>query len=414
MQTNRKALGQYMTPSVVANLVAGHISSTATAVIDLAAGDCSLLYAAQRRRPAAKLFGYEIDAVMHRKAQHRLPSAKISLANGLTGRLHCELSEQNEIAVIGNPPYAEISPTELTRSVLLKAFPRLATKLGARRAEMYFLARSLLIAKATRGTVAILMPISFADGDIYIQYRAELMHNYGVRKAIEIPGNAFSATEARTVLLIIDTSDSETSEVEIGRFSIETEKVEQIHKGILHPGQRLDARHYDGRSEFDAPSLKLEDVGVTITRGQYSHKEARTLSLGAIHTSDLARVTDGRMSLDVDKTKRNNTAKLLDDSIAQAGDILLPRTGTRVSWSPVIVASGSAPITDHVFRIRAPSASLEMVKKAFMHPSFATWLRCTAKGVCATVLTKRELLTMPLFSEQCAAIVAPNQVVTTS
>jgi predicted RNA methylase len=399
MQGNRKALGQYMTPDVVANLVARHIPSDASAVIDLAAGDCSLLRAMRRRKPAAQLFGFEIDPDMHRRAQQHSPFANITFGNGLTEGLHAELTKQNRIAVVGNPPFAEMAPSAPTQRVLLQAFPQLKTKHGGRRAEVYFLARSLLVAKATKGTVAILMPISFADGDIYTQYRSELMQNYCVRKAIEIPGSAFSATEARTVLLVIDTGCGCTNEVEIGRFNMQTKKVEAIFKGQLEPGQRLDARYYDGRAEFDATLLKLKDVGVTITRGQYSHKEAKSLALGAIHTSDLARATNGRLSIGRSRSTRNDSAHLPDDSIALPGDILLPRTGTRVNWSAVFVASGSAPITDHVFRIRAPRSSLEVVRKAFMHPCFTTWLKCTAKGVCATVLTKRELLSMPLFAE---------------
>jgi hypothetical protein len=106
------------------------------------------------------------------------------------------------------------------------------------------------------------------------------------------------------------------------------------------------------------------------------------------------------MSLNAGKKKYRECTDLLDDTMAQPGDILLPRTGSRVSWSPVIVESGSAPITDHVFRIRAPSESIDMVRRAFMHPNFTAWLKCTAKGVCATVLTKRELMAMPLFGDQ--------------
>lgn len=397
MQENRKALGQYMTPDVIADLVAQYVPADATNVIDLAAGDCSLLSAVHRCKPSLELFGYEIDDEMHRRAKKCLSFAKVSRANGLTGKLHEGLSGQKKIAVVGNPPFAEIEPTDSMRKILRKAFPGLITQLGRRRAEVYFLARSLNIAKINDGVVAILMPISFADGDIYSRYRAELMKNYALKTAIEIPESVFVATEARTVLLIIDTSISKTTEVDIGLFDVEIKAVKRVHIGKLESGQRLDARYYDGREQFDSDAPKLKDIGVTITRGQYSHKEAKTMAIRAIHTSDLARATHGEISLGMVRGNLKGILNLTGDTIAQPGDILLPRTGSRVSWNPVIVTSGSAPITDHVFRIRAPSESIEMVKQAFMHPSFTAWLKCTAKGVCATVLTKRELLTMPLF-----------------
>jgi type I restriction enzyme M protein len=86
------------------------------------------------------------------------------------------------------------------------------------------------------------------------------------------------------------------------------------------------------------------------------------------------------------------------DTFAQAGDILLSRTGNRVSWNPVMVVSGKAPITDHVFRIRLNESDREIALKSFRNPRFQQWLNAVCKGVCATVLTKQDLLKMPLFS----------------
>ena len=37
------------------------------------------------------------------------------------------------------------------------------------------------------------------------------------------------------------------------------------------------------------------------------------------------------------------------------------------------------------------------------HPQFSAWLQGASKGICATVLTKRELLQMPLFAATDAA-----------
>jgi hypothetical protein len=68
----------------------------------------------------------------------------------------------------------------------------------------------------------------------------------------------------------------------------------------------------------------------------------------------------------------------------------------------VVVNKGPMPITDHVFRIRAPLAFRKVVEHSFMHPLFETWLSGISKGVCATVITKRELLEMPLFAMHCS------------
>lgn len=393
----KKLLGQFMTPELIASLVAQHIPSTAHTVIDLAAGDCSLLRSAHERNKKLRLLGYEIDPIMHKRAQGKFPAARISRTNGLLARLPAGIRARDGLTLIGNPPFSEITPTEQLKALLEKAFPSVTTKLGNKRAELYFLARSLLLAKPSSSTVAILMPIGFADGDIYRQYRADLIRNYHLRRVIEIPANSFTATEARTVLLVIDTAVTNRRETEICSFDGDTNNINRIYKGAIVPGERLDARYHSGRIWFDPRVPKLQDLGVTIIRGNYSHKEAKALKINAVHTSDLARARSGMLSLggqfDLESRDVSNS-----NAIATTGDILLSRTGSRVHWTPVIVSSGSAPITDHVFRIRVPKKSEALVRSAFMHPSFSTWLQCMTKGVCATVLTKRELLTMPMFS----------------
>lgn len=51
-----------------------------------------------------------------------------------------------------------------------------------------------------------------------------------------------------------------------------------------------------------------------------------------------------------------------------------------------------------MLRIRAPAKVRRQVIESFMHPAFPAWLASVTKGVCASVVTKRELLKMPLFA----------------
>lgn len=397
MKSIRKALGQYMTPDGVAQLLAEQIPEGVTAVVDLAAGDCSLLRAASALHPGIGLYGCEIDPDMHTKAVSQLPAAKLSQGDGLTSRVAIRKLHQGQVAVVGNPPYTEMDATREMRIHLSKAFPALRFKLGHRRSELYFLARSLLLAKKTGGTVAVLMPMGFADGDIYHQYRQSLMAHYGVRKAIEVCANAFGQTEARTVLLVIDTSLPKTTKVEISRYTVASGRSQVVFHGVLTLGERLDARYHEGKALTAAACTRLADLGVTIVRGRVSHKESKQLSLDAIHTTDLARAEHGLLAIKVQTNRSAEDNPFFSEIVAETGDILLSRTGSRVSWKPILVSSGKAPITDHVFRIRVPQSAKYRVTQAFEHPAFPTWLASVAKGVCATVVTKRDLLTMPIF-----------------
>lgn len=396
--SSRKSLGQYMTPGYIADFIAAQLPSDLDAVVDLAAGDCALLAAVRDRDPQVSICGFEIDTRIYDASKQAFPSAQLVNADGLVASLDGLFRAPVRAAIVGNPPFTEFEPNQFTQNLLRNAFPGLTGKMGHKRSELYFLARSLLIAKATKGMVAIVMPIGFADGDIYTQFRRELMSGYAVRSAIEFPPQTFAATEARTILLVVDTSGVGSNNIQIARYDMRNRKSIVIRSGVLVPGERLDARYHEGRSCVPPNAPTLGDLGVTVVRGRVSRKEAEALNLDVIHTSNLREATLGMLDLPHFRTGRNATKSRIEPIIAQAGDVLLSRTGTRVNWSPVVIKSGASAITDHVFRIRIPKRSRNAVLASFRHPSFSTWLESISKGVCATVLTKRELLSMPIFS----------------
>lgn len=389
----RKVLGQYMTPRHLAALLAQQVPSLTKNAIDLAAGDCSLLNAVAQLHTNAKLHGFEIDPLFYKAGKKTLPEALIKNSDGLTTRLP-RLAPG--LAVVGNPPFSETNPSLEMQSILESAFPGLNTKLGRKRLELYFLARSLLMAKKFKGTVTILMPMGFADGDIYSSYRAILMNCYSLRKVIEITTNTFHATEARTVMLVIDTTLTPNKNVEIYRYHSECNELELISDRALASGERFDARYHEGKIKLSSFTSNLQDVGATVVRGSFSRKDAERMGINALHTTNLAHAKFGKLNLSELKSDARSLCGK-KSIFAEEGDILLARTGSRVVWKPIVVQSGSLPITDHVFRIRVPSSSKQRVIEAFGHPYFSNWLESVSKGVCATVLTKRELLTMPLF-----------------
>lgn len=395
---SRKRLGQYMTPGHIADFIAAQLPPNLDAVVDLAAGDCALLAAVQLRNPRARVCGFEIDARIYEASKQAFPTAHLSNADGLAAPLKRFRLPSARMAVVGNPPFTEIEPPQSTRNLATAAFPGTSGKMGYKRTELYFLARSLLVAKLAKGMVAIVMPVGFADGDIYTQYRRALMSTYAVRRAIEFPAQTFAATEARTILLIVDTAEVGSRYVEIARYDAQNRKSEVIYRGGLVPGERLDARYHEGRLYVPANAPTIGDLGVTVVRGRVSRKEAETLNLDVVHTSNLREATLGTLDLPASRRGRSGIANGIEPIIAQVGDILLSRTGSRVNWTPVVVKSGASAITDHVFRIRVPMRSRRAVLASFRHPSFSSWLESISKGVCATVLTKRELLSMPLFS----------------
>ncbi len=385
-----KQLGQFMTPPKVARLIAQELGACDTA-IDFSVGEGALLKAVKDRGgPRMTLIGYDLDAKILKVAAGNLENAQLRHANGLTARLNRSIS--GVVGVVGNPPYLD-SMTE-GHAWLFKAFDGIFGKLGMDRAEVQFLARSLVTARATFGRVVFLMPIGFADGDVYRKIRTLLMEQYHVVKCIEVAAGAFLDTEARTVVLVIDTKRPMNPITEICELYADCDQPKLILSAALSAGSRLDARYHKGMQKSPKNAPQLKDLLVRVDRGIFSRKAAEKLNIPTVHTTDLGRAKNQKMHVADARKKDADTGMVT----VRKGDILLPRTGTRVCWKPVMVESGDAPITDHVFRIRAPRNVRDIVYKSFCHPGFDAWLEGVSKGVCATVLTKRELLQMPLFA----------------
>jgi hypothetical protein len=392
-------LGQHMTPTAVASLFGSEVLDTPTAVIDLAVGDGALLAAVQRAYPGATLHGIDCDPARLAQAAKAVEGSRLRLGDGLSINFpRLSKAGQQRVWIVGNPPFLFSQPTEVDAAWQARAFPDVDSKHGIRRTEMSFFSRALVEAKKRKGIVAILMPSPFASGILYAPYRQSLLRNFNLLKVINIEDARYRDTEASTVLLVVDTASTGTNEIEISRFCATEAAKHVIYAGPIGEVDRLDAGYWSAIDLHRSKVPTLGDIGVDVARGRFCKADAERLKRRVLHTTDLCRHAGATIRL----SKVFDTGVDGYDITAQAGDILLARTGTRVRWDPIMVTSGSAPITDHILRIRAPRNMRAQVAASFMHPHFATWLSSVSKGVCATVITKRELLRMPLFASNHA------------
>lgn len=386
----RSILGQYMTPPKLAAFVAAQMRKS-DVVIDLAVGDGALLRAVGKKQTGTSLVGFDVDKAMVARSA-MTDGISVRHSNGLTARIP-KVCDAQRLSAIGNPPF--VGESVDPRGWIEKVFPDVSIKKVGDRAEVQFLARALAITRDSGGRVVFVMPIGFADGDRYAQVRASLMRQFKLVKCVEVVGSPFEETEARTVVLVIDPRAAAEYQTEISEFDYMTGTVTPVFKGALMPGVRWDARYHRACQTGRAiSSIQLKDLEVSISRGVMSRKDAELRNMPALHTSDLGRAVEGQLRI----RAAMSSAGMEKQVVARAGDILLSRTGSRVCWDPVVLAAGAAPITDHVFRIRAPASVRKVVENSFRHPAFVEWLRGMSKGVCATVLTKRELLEMPVFA----------------
>lgn len=388
----KDALGQHMTPSDVANLLAANLPRPVSLAVDLAVGNGALLEAVRRRFADSKLWGADFD-------NHRIACARaehqgmiLKCGDGLDIAIpQWKAHSTGGMSIIGNPPFLPADPDDEHVRWQHLEFSDVHSKHGARRLEMSFLARALHEGRARSAIVAMVMPLPLASGLMYSPYRASLMKNHGLLKVITINDTRYRNTEAATVLVIIDTALKGSSVVEISEYD-KADGHKVIYEGSISPGDRLDASFWKVLELHKHPAPRLQDVGVEISRGRFCNAEALRMHKNAIHTTHLAKLMGLTMQLP------STPLPLDDDVLAETGDILLSRTGSRVNWQPIQVMGGVAPITDHVLRIRAPKHVRDRVVASFRHPSFPAWLRSVTTGVCASVITKHDILRMPLFA----------------
>lgn len=387
----RPLYGQFMTPEVFADLVASEVCPSSQFVLDLASGQGALLEAVSKRYGISGI-GIDLDERFSGLYGAESP-LRILTGDGLDFDV-ASLDLPKQTAVVGNPPFGILEPRPQLSKILETAFPTLANSSARHKAEVYFLARSLTLAATLGGSVCIVLPITFAAGESLRPFRRALMDSWYVEEVIELPVGSFTGTEARTVILRISQKFGADAPTIISAYDANSRKVIRVMRALLNPGDRLDAHYHAVRRQIPKNLPTLGELGVEVERGRVSRKWAECHNLQAVHTTDLRRWKAQRVSLPSSRLK----PKIHEDHvIAGPGDILLARTGSRVSWKPVRVTSGMAPITDHVFRVRIPLSERKRVHAAFADPRFLPWVEGMTTGVCAAVLAKKDLMEMPIF-----------------
>ena len=122
---SRKALGQYMTPASIGDVMADMLDldpASSPDVLDPACGTGELLLAVQRACPNAHLFGFDIDEGMVDAARENVPDSNIRLLSIFDEASVAEHGKYDY--VIGNPPYFEMKKDRAGRCETDKARAR--------------------------------------------------------------------------------------------------------------------------------------------------------------------------------------------------------------------------------------------------------------------------------------------------
>lgn len=393
VRSSKVRRGQVLTPVKLAARLAQSVRMTGGDWLELGVGSGRLLDASMSLGSVGQYVGVELDprlAAMCPTASN----AQVHIADVLEpDALQAALGDQRFACVVGNPPFgiSEISPAAQAR--LKGLYPQVLQIKAWGRLDLYFLLESL--ARLNRpGEAAFIVAAPIVQDPALASFRKTLIENASELECHELPPFTFdSRTEVQSFLLIARFGSTRGAQVTLGRLAgSEFDLVAARPVSQSAAVERMDLAHHEFRDFSQGLTQRaglttLDALGARIVRGSRSRQQFEAMGIEHFHTSDFPVVSgDVRFS-------SNPSAGF---QIAEVGNILVPRVGTRCIDRTAIVAKGRRPITEAVYRVVVPKQAQVAVFDWISGEEGKTWRRMAAHGSCAKHLTVAALKTMPV------------------
>lgn len=388
--------GQYFTAQSVSDMMVSMFhQDTPNRVIDLGVGHGSLLYAAYNRYNKADFYAADIDKKVISKISERLPFVNAlhidGLSKGLSKQMKLKIGSV-DIAVC-NPPYFRLEKTTELKDLFNKVGLKNSTKLIKFTSDIVFLAQNLQMLKKG-GELGIILPDSAFTGHEFAGLREDLLTNHNIRGIIQLPDKIFKKTEARTHILLMEKCGSIQKRIPIYQSDFSGNIGEAVSISADDLLYRMDHSYYAWKelNKYSDDIMTLGDLNVEIKRGHKTKKYLQKKDIPFFHTTSFSASI---------KTKSNlKNSPVFDDIFAEPGDILIARVGKRCIGKVTMVNSGKQVISDCVYRVRAPEKYRNRIFRELISGKGQQWLRVIAHGVCAQVISKKDLLRFPLMYHQ--------------
>jgi len=387
-----ETIGQYFTAQPVSDMMVSLFQQdTPNRVIDLGVGHGSLLYAAYNRYNKADFYAADIDKKVISKISERLPFVNAlhidGLSKGLSKQMKLKIGSV-DIAVC-NPPYYRLDKTTELKDLFNKVGLKNSTKLIKFTSDIVFLAQNLQMLKKG-GELGIILPDSAFTGHEFVGLREDLLTNHNIRGIVQLPDKIFKKTEARTHILLMEKCGPIQKRIPIYQSDFSGNIGEAVNISADNLLYRMDHSYYVWKelNKYSDDIMTLGDLNVAIKRGHKTKKYLQGKNIPFFHTTSFPS--------DI-KTKINlKNSPVFDDVSTEPGDILIARVGKRCIGKVAMVNSGNQVISDCVYRVRAPKKHRSRIFRELISDKGQQWLRIIAHGVCAQVISKRDLLHFPL------------------
>ncbi|WP_285404283.1 N-6 DNA methylase [Luteibacter sp. ME-Dv--P-043b] len=396
-RTRSRALEQYFTRPEIGDLLVGQMTlAEAGHVVELGAGEGSLLAAARRRWQAARLTSVDIDHTL-RVADQAIGGHKHLVMNVLSPTFarsrRLDLIEFD--AAVCNPPYQVAELADPYRSLLKKvglhaALPRE----GGMPVDLVFLAHNLRLLRHG-GQMGIIVPDGTVTGERSRPLREALLASHALHSVIELPSRAFPGTDAKTFILTLEKGGSSPDRIPLYSADQYASLSEPLYVSADEAACRMDHRFYAWQRSAGGPAVRAlgEFAGVEIIRGRWNATEARHAGLPILHSTDIPGAGQNRDLL----LSRAGIRRIYGDAPrARAGDIVLTRVGRHLEERFARVGAGESVISDCLYVVRGPAAAMAQLWRSLNSAHGHAYLAANARGVCARVLNRSSLIEFPL------------------
>ena len=381
---------QYYTKNIYSKLLVDKIDvESPNIVLDMGVGDGSLTMAAFNKWSNAQYIALDIDEKNCEAIRNFSPKIKIILEDGLSPRFNEKLKIKvgSVDVAICNPPYHKIKVEKSQEIIFKNAYLDSCISNHNITSDIIFLANNLSLLKEN-GSLGIILPDGLLTRADLRSLRADLVNNHTLKYIIQLPDRIFNKTEARTHILILTKGKSQYSTVSLLKADFNGNCIDRIEIQKYSLIERMDFDFQKWNLSHKRDGITLSDINVEISRGSFSHKELKNFDIRYFHTTNF----NNNKFLSNEKQDYQWSNKI----IAEEGDILMARVGKRCVGKLAIVKKGNILISDCVYRIRVPEIYRKIVWNLFNSSFGEEWINVYSHGVCAQVISKKDLLGFPI------------------
>lgn len=387
-------LARYYTEDAFSDLLIRQFSTVSpNNIIDLGVGKGSLIKAALNRWVNASYFVADID----RKSIHKIKNDFPFINSFHLNTLKEEVSEKFRIGkgavdiAICNPPYLKIKNAISYDQLFDDSDLAECKKLNVLTSDIIFLAKNLQLLKKS-GELGIIIPDSLITGKDFIPLRNALLKQHNLKAIIQLPEKIFIKTEALTHILLIEKNTKLDNRKKLFLANKAGQIVDEIDVDKDSLVERMDFKYHKWRqkNKLIKGFKVLGDINSEIRRGTLTHSELKASQEHYIHTT-------GIVNRKPNQATKNHVVANSKYLLTQKGDILLARVGRGCIGKICMISRGRAPISDCIYRIRIPHRKFRVkVWESLISKEGQDWLKANSHGVCAKVISKRDLLKFPL------------------